>query len=141
MEELTGTVVLVNPALPYDPARRQGQLGVIATSDLSLDEILVGFGTGPVSVYSPDALLVLKPHHQLYQNILTNVRELDVTDFKNLLKISMLIQDTPEPKQLREALELSVSSQTTMAFSTFPLNEKLGIVAEHHQQLRLPFGR
>jgi hypothetical protein len=141
MEELTGTVVLVNPALPYDPDRRQGQLGVIATSDLGVDEIQIGFGNGPVGIYASDALLVLKPHHQLYQDILTNVRELDSTDLKNLLKISILIQDSPNPKQLREALELSMSSPTALAYSTLPLNVKLGIIAEQHQQLKLPFGR
>lgn len=141
MEELTGTVVLVNPALPYDPARRQGQLGVIATSDLSIDEIQVGFGHGPVSIYAPNALLSLKPHHQLYQDILTHVKEMDIADFKNLLKISMLIQDAPGPRQLREALELSMNSPATLAYSTLPLSEKLGIANEQQQQLRLSFNR
>jgi hypothetical protein len=141
MEELTGTIVLINPSLPYDPARRQGQLGVIATSDLSIDEIMVGFGSGPVSIYSSDALLILKPHHQLYQDLLTHVKELDVADFKNLLKISILVQDTPGTERLKEALELSMDSPTTLAFSTLPLNEKLGIFSEQQQQLRLPFSR
>ena len=141
MEELTGMLALVNPALSYDPSRRQGQLGIIAASDLGIDEIQIGFGIGPVSVYASDALLVIKPHHQLYQDILINVKDLDIADFKNLLKISILIQGTPRPEQLREALELSMSSPTTLAFSTLPLNKKLGIGADQKHQLRLPFGR
>lgn len=141
MDELTGTMALVNPLLTSDPIQRQGQIGIIASTNLDKDEVYVGFGKGPLSVYSTDALLVLKPHNQLYQDLLTNVKELEKQDFKNLLRVSMLIQPAASPNQLKEALQLAGSNEKTLAFSTVPLNEKLGISREQDVQTAKTIGR
>lgn len=129
MEDLTGTWVLVHPELTIDPAKHQGHIGIIKSSDLLKDEVRVGFGHTPVALYSTDALLVIKPHNELYRDLLTNVKELETQDFKTLLRISMLLQNG-SPRQLKDALEMVLSSENTLKFGTVSLQDKLGLLME-----------
>lgn len=89
MEELTGRLVAVHPQLTTDPVSRQGQIGVIATLDLKNDTIGVGFGGGPLGRYSSDALLVLKDKNELYQDIMTGVKDMDAKTFHDLLELNI----------------------------------------------------
>lgn len=129
MEDLTGTVVLVHPELTNDPVKRQGQVGMVASADLGQDEIYVGFGNGPIGLYSADALLVLKPHHEIYKDLLTHVQELAPQDYKAMLRISMLLE-SGSPKQLNDATELAMSSYQTLSRSTVTLQDKLKLNRE-----------
>ncbi len=132
MEELTGTVVLVHPELMNDPVNRQGHVGIVATADLGQDEVFVGFGKGPLGLYSVDALLVLKPHNEIYKDLLNHVQELDAQDFKAMLRISMLLE-AGSPKQIKDALELAMTSYQTLSHSTIPLQDKLNPIREQIQ--------
>ena len=82
-DNLSGAIVLVNPKLQNDPSNRQGQVGVIEFSDLKADEMYVGFDAeSPYSLYSMDALLILKPLPQIQQDLsnssmLTNLDHID----------------------------------------------------------------
>ncbi|WGQ08991.1 hypothetical protein QG516_20985 [Pedobacter gandavensis] len=129
MEDLTGTWVLVHPELTTDPGKHQGQIGIITSSDLKKDEVRVGFGNTPVALYSADALLVIKPHNELYRDLLTNVKEMEDQDFKTLLRISMILQNG-SPRQLKDALEMVLSSENTLKFGTVSLQDKLGLLME-----------
>lgn len=133
MEDLTGNLVMVHPKLENDPVQRQGQVGIITSADLAKDEIYVGFGNSPLGLYSTNALLVLKPHNELYQDILTHIKDMDTPDFKTLMEITLL-QEKNSVNYLRDAMELATTNDRTLAYSTISLHDKLGLVREENQQ-------
>lgn len=126
MEELTGHLVMVHPSLKNDPVQRQGQVGVITSTDLAKDEVYVGFGNSPLGLYSTDALLVLKSHNVIYEKILAHIKEMDTPDFKTLMEITIL-QERNSVNYLRDAMELAATNERTLAYSTVSLQEKLGL--------------
>jgi len=126
MEELVGNMVMVHPNLATDPANRQGQIGIITSSDLKKDEVYVGFGTNALGLYSTDALLVLKPHNEIYKDLLLNVKNMPTPDFKTLMEIT-INQEKGFVNAYRDALELASTNDNVLARSTVSLQEKLGI--------------
>nr|WP_068891004.1 hypothetical protein [Pedobacter panaciterrae] len=142
MEDLTGNLVMVHPKLENDPVNRQAQVGIITSADLAKDEVYVGFGNSPLGLYSTDALLVLKPHNELYNDILTHIKEMDTPDFKTLMEITLL-QEKSSVNYLRDAMELAATNERTLAYSTVSLQDKLGLVREEsrEQQLTASMGR
>ena len=139
MEDLTGNLVMVHPKLENDPVQRQGQVGIITSADLAKDEVYVGFGNSPLGLYSTDALLVLKPHNELYTDILTHIKEMDTPDFKTLMEITLL-QEKSSVNYLRDAMELAATNERTLAYSTVSLQDKLGLVRQEDQQQQLTAG-
>lgn len=127
---------MVHPNLTSDPVGRQGQVGIITSFDLAKDEVYVGFGNSPLGLYSTDALLVLKPHNDLYQDILTHIKEMDTPDFKTLMEITIL-QEKNSVNHLRDAMELAATNEKTLAYSTVSLQEKLGQTREENQDQNL----
>jgi hypothetical protein len=142
MDDLTGNLVMVHPKLENDPVNRQAQVGIITSADLGKDEVYVGFGNSPLGLYSTNALLVLKPHNDLYQDILTNIKNMDTPDFKTLMEITIL-QEKSSVNSLRDAMELAATNERTLAYSTVSLQDKLGLVREesHQQQITAGVGR
>lgn len=126
MEELTGKLVAVNPSLANDPAFRQGQIGIIAMADLKSDTVSVGFSSGEMGRYSSDALLVLKDKRDLYHDIMTGVKDVDVDTFKQLLDINMK-QEHPDYSQQSAAMNIALSSPEVLKRSTVSLEEHLSI--------------
>lgn len=139
MEDLTGTMVLVHPELTTDPAKRQGQIGMITSADLNNDIIRVGFGNAPVALYSTDALLVLKPHNDLYKDLLTDVKQMEVQDFKTLLRVSMILENG-SPNQLKQALEMVMANEQTLKYGTVSLQDKLALVMEKEIEVQQQVG-
>lgn len=133
MEDLTGNLVMVHPKLENDPVNRQAQVGIITSADLAKDEIYVGFGNSPLGLYSTDALLVLKPHNELYNDILTHIKEMDTPDFKTLMEITLL-QEKGSVNYLRDAMELAATNERTLAYSTVSLQDQLGLVREENRE-------
>jgi len=134
MEELTGTLVVVHPELTTDPVERQGQIGIIALADLDKDLITVGFGGSPLGKYSSDALLLLKPKQELYLDIMSKVKEMDVETFKTLLEINMK-QEYPTHKNISDALQLAISNPQVMEYSMISLEDHLSISREQSSDL------
>ena len=126
MEELTGKLVAVNPSLANDPAFRQGQIGIIAMADLKSDTVSVGFSSGEMGRYSSDALLVLKDKRDLYQDIMTGVRDMDGDTFKQLLDINMK-QEHADYSHLSAAMRIALSNPEVLQRSTVSLKEHLSI--------------
>ena len=142
MDDLTGNLVMVHPKLENDPVKRQAQVGIITSADLTKDEVYVGFGNSPLGLYSTNALLVLKPHNDLYQDILTNIKNMDTPDFKTLMEITIL-QEKSSVNSLRDAMELAATNERILAYSTVSLQDRLGLVREesHQQQITAGVGR
>lgn len=142
MDDLTGNLVMVHPKLENDPVNRQAQVGIITSADLAKDEVYVGFGNSSLGLYSSNALLVLKPHNDLYQDILTNIKNMDTPNFKTLMEITIL-QEKGSVNSLRDAMELAATNERTLAYSTVSLQDKFGLVREesHQQQITAGVGR
>lgn len=115
---------MVHPRLTQDPSSMRGVVGTISAADLAGDTILVAFGDKGAGRYQSDALLALKSHQELYQDLLENVKQLEVGDFKNLLRLSMY-QDSGSPRLVREAFQALSSSEAALEFATRPLSQVL----------------
>ncbi|RDC54343.1 hypothetical protein DU508_21720 [Pedobacter chinensis] len=124
MDELLGMPVMVHPQLTQDPVLMRGQVGTVIGADLHSDTIVVAFGNKGAGSYHSDALLVLKPHNELYKDLLEKVKQLKIADFKSLLRLSMH-QSTGSPRQIMEAMAALKDSPQALDFATRPLPEML----------------
>lgn len=107
-ENLNGALVLVRPDLQDDPMRQQGKAGFV-TYAREADEIHVGFTSGAASVYHGEDLFQLKPRNEILQALTDHGAEMDVTDYKNLYKIMLLVDKGTSTAQV-SALELASQS-------------------------------
>ncbi|MGO3161984.1 MAG: hypothetical protein ACTIJ2_02050 [Sphingobacteriaceae bacterium] len=123
MENLIGKPVLVHPMLTTDPADRQGHLGTISHVSYDNEVIEVSFADARRSLYASDALLVLKPHNELYRDMMEALRHMEAQDFKTLLRISMLLENGT-PRQQHEALGMALWN-CNLKVETFYATNKL----------------
>ncbi|PWS32674.1 hypothetical protein [Pedobacter paludis] len=135
MEQLTGTIVAVHPELTTDPVSRQGQIGMVVAADLKNDTISVGFGSPELGHYSSDALLVLKEKNQLYQDALLGHKELGPEVFKQMLFVNMIQDNRPDHKNMVQAMEMAISSETMMKASTVSLESMLALDISNANEL------
>lgn len=144
MDELTGTLVLVHPQLPSDPAAKQGQIGIITSADLQRDDVFVSFGKGEQALYATDALMVLKHPDKLYRDLIANFKELEKNDFKTLFQINLL-QQHGTSKQVKTAMELALGNEIVLKHAMHTLDAHLGIqrsaVQEQQQAPAAKIGR
>lgn len=121
MEELRYHLVMVHPHLTSDPISRQGEIGVIMSADLVKDEVYVGFGNNAQGLYSTNALLVLRDPNVICEEVIAHIG-----DFKLLMEI-VILQEKNSVNYLRDAMEIAITNERTMAYSTLSMQEKLGI--------------
>lgn len=142
MENLKGTQVLVHPELTTDPAQRQGQIGTISSIDLGRDEVYVSFGSAPLALYATDALLVLKPHQDLYRDLMDALPQMETHDFKTLLRISMTLENG-SPRQLLNALEMVADNDQIMKYAAISLQERIeqSLAQDQQQDCQKGLGR
>jgi hypothetical protein len=134
-EELNGALVLVHPGLAYDPAGKQNQLGIITDIDLINDDIFVAFATGEQGRYSADALLMLKPTEDISREAMKQHYDLDLADFKTLLRISVMQNRTPSMANTRAAMVQAMQNDTLRRHS-------MATIAElYPQELSMSVGR
>lgn len=133
---------MVHPQLTQDPSMMRGQAGTVIGADLHSDTIVVAFGNNGAGSYHSDALLVLKPHNELYKDLLEKVKQLEVADFKSLLRLSMY-QSTGSSRQIVEVLATLKDSPQALDFATRPLSEMLELKygADHQQGNSIGMGR
>lgn len=125
-DELTGTLVLVHPDLTDDPARRQGEIGIITGADLDNDDIFVSFGKGEQALYSTDALLIFKPADVIYGLLMNDARKASQSDFKALFQVNLMQQHGLTPL-VRKAMDLVKDNKVVRDFSMDTLQNQLGI--------------
>ncbi|WP_143014239.1 hypothetical protein [Mucilaginibacter pineti] len=133
---MRGTLALVHHELTDDPAKRQGQIGMITDIDLDQDDVFVSFEKGHQAKYSTDALLVLRNHKDVYRDLMSNATKMDSPDFKALFQLNLL-QQSGSAKDLRSAMEIAQSNEKIRAYSMSSLEDKLGVVrdfAEYQEQ-------
>ena len=110
MDNLQHKPVIINPDLRADPLHMQGKIGHIATANLEKDDFFVDFDTGLTGLYSANALLVLRSHYQVYKELMTRSQRLEKNEFKDLMRVSLLLQSGRQEHQALDALKLVLSS-------------------------------
>ncbi|WCT13885.1 hypothetical protein [Mucilaginibacter jinjuensis] len=125
-QELTGTLVMVHPDLKGDPICKQGNVGTIVTESIENDYVCVSFRTGEQGYYTHDVLLTLKKPATIYAEILKNATLLPSADFKQLLRISLLVE-SDECKDKRAAMELAISNEMIRKYIMLPLKQRIKI--------------
>lgn len=125
-DELSGTYALVHPDLTDDPAKRQGQIGIITYTDLANDDVYVSFDKGQQALYSSDALLVLNKSNDIYWDSFHDRKDLSTDDFKNMLQVSLLLQSGLR-KDAKAAIEMAANSPVIRERAMSTLKDQLGI--------------
>jgi hypothetical protein len=127
METWQHKPVIVNPDLRNDPLQMQGKIGYIATANLGKDDFFVDFERGITGLYSASALLVLRSHHAIYKALMSRLQQLDKSEFKDLMRVSMLLQSTGTQHNALEALELVRSNPKLLILATQSLQELIDL--------------
>jgi len=125
-DDLTGTLVLVHPDLTDDPAKRQGQIGIVTGADLSNDDVFVSFGKGEQALYSTDALLVFKPAAEIYGLLMNDARNAGKEDFKALFQVNLMQQHNTSGL-VRKAMDIVKDNKVVREFSMDTLEHQLKI--------------
>ena len=129
-DELSGTFVLVHPDLIYDPEEKKNRIGIIASAELENDNVMVSFGKEGQSLFSADALLVLRRHNDISFDALRDHHNISADDFKDILKISLLANSSLT-KDHRQAIEIARDNRTALEYSMAPLEEELGLKQDY----------
>ena len=125
-DELSGTFVLVHPDLINDPADKKNQIGIISTAELENDNVVVSFGKLGQSLFSADALLVLRNPSAIHFDTMKDRFQLETPDFKELLRVGLLANSSLT-KDRRHAMEIARNNPTVLAYSMATLEEELGL--------------
>ena len=129
-DELSGTLVLVNPQLLTDPEDRKNQVGVIASAELEDDNVMVSFGKSGQSLFSADALLVLRKPNDIHFDAVKDARHMETSDFKMILQVSLLA-NSPLVKDHRRAVEIARDHPNVLEYSMASLEAELGLRQDH----------
>ncbi|MDP9079961.1 MAG: hypothetical protein M3O71_21250 [Bacteroidota bacterium] len=133
-DELIGTLALVHPQLPNDPAGKQGQVGIITDANLKNETIEVRFGKNGKGIYGTDALLLLRPAEQLKRNLELHKQELNESDYKTLFNISLLQEFKQSTANIKSAMSLALQSEAVRNLSMYTFEEALGLRRNQHLQ-------
>lgn len=105
-EDLIGTLALVHPDLANDPARKQGEVGVITYVGKENHEIYMSFPGNGEGIYNGNALLRLQDKNKILETLVNEGDNMELDDFKALYKITML-QDRNTSTGILSALEIA----------------------------------
>ena len=125
-DELTGTLVLVHPALEHDPLDKQNEIGTIIHTDLPADDVFVRFDDGTQGLYSSDALLTLMPAEEVHRNAAGMNYDTAFRDIKALAMIELFFRYGSAEKQ-RTAMELAKENSHLQQFCLETLEHRLVI--------------
>ncbi len=122
--DLHGTLVLVDPNLSDDPAKGQGQIGVVKYDRQQSQEVYVGFENGAEAIYRPEQLLKFKGPEAIRQTLIAEKQTLPVNDFKALYKILTLL-DRGTPKATWDALAVAREHSGAISRAMEPAREPM----------------
>lgn len=105
-ENLIGTLALVHPEFKNDPARKQGQVGVITYVGKDDHKIYMSFPGRGECVYDGEVIMRLKDKNAVLEALVNEGDHMDVNDFKDLYKVTIL-QDRGTSTGLLSALEIA----------------------------------
>lgn len=104
-QNLTGTLVLVQPDLELDPNMKKGMIGVL-TYARSETENYVRFPGAGEAFYPAGQVMMLKDKQQVFEDLTHNGSSMPLDDFKAMYKI-MLLQDRGTSQALYSALAIA----------------------------------
>ena len=136
--ELHGTLVLVHPDLKDDPAKKQGQVGILTYMD-SGDRAFVSFLDNKEGQYDTANLFQLKEREHLFESI-DDPSSLSVRDYKDIYQISLL-QDYGGNKGTLRALEIAANNPSIWEKTMVKVEDILGLKMEQSLAGRSAYGR
>jgi hypothetical protein len=104
-QNLTGTLVLVQPDLELNPNMKKGMIGVL-TYARSETENYVRFPGAGEAFYPAGQVMMLKDKQQVIEDLTHNGSSMPLDDFKAMYKI-MLLQDRGTSQALYSALAIA----------------------------------
>ncbi|HTI58951.1 hypothetical protein [Mucilaginibacter sp.] len=104
-QNLTGTLVLVQPDLELNPDMKKGMIGVL-TYARSETENYVRFPGAGEAFYPAGQVMMLKDKQQVFEDLTHNGSSMPLDDFKAMYKI-MLLQDRGTSQALYAALAIA----------------------------------
>ncbi len=104
-QNLTGTLVLVQPDLELNPDMKKGMIGVL-TYARSETENYVRFPGAGEAFYPAGQVMILKDKQQVFEDLTHNGSSMPLDDFKAMYKI-MLLQDRGTSQALYAALAIA----------------------------------
>jgi hypothetical protein len=128
--ELLGRVVLVHPRLSNDPDGRKNHIGIITAAVLEHDDITVSFNENEQSLFSTDALLVLRNVDDIEADALDDFTLLPFYDYGDIMEI-MMLAGSPHTANQRAAVELSRGNPVAMEYTMHPLHDELALKLDH----------
>ncbi|WP_175632300.1 hypothetical protein [Pedobacter ghigonis] len=122
MEKYSGMLALVSDQSQDGKMK----LGVIGGLNPAGTLVNLSFADLSVSSLPSDLVLVLKDKNALYGQLLSSSRELEMQDFKVLLRVNML-QEKNSMSSTLQAMELLKTSPSAAQFATVSLSSQLGL--------------
>jgi hypothetical protein len=125
-DELSGTFVLVHPKLLNDPDEKKNQVGVIIAADLENDNVVVSFSDGSESLFSTDALLVMRDIDDIRRYADYDVDLLFREDYFDIIEVCI----TAESANMggpKAAIQLARKSEMALEYAMRPLDDALGL--------------
>lgn len=104
-QNLTGTLVLVQPDLELNPNIKKGMIGVL-TYARSETENYVRFPGAGEAFYPAGQVMMLKDKQRVFEDLTHNGSSMPLDDFKAMYKI-MLLQDRGTSQALYSALAIA----------------------------------
>jgi len=122
LDKLKNRLVLVDPDLANDPARKQGQFGRILGRMEEVHLVFVAFPGGKEAGYDTGDLLVLMPHKLLEGMVFKRSHPMLRSDRRRIGKIARLAK-SGRAAHIREAMELAMASAMLRKLAVVTLRE------------------
>jgi hypothetical protein len=120
--QLHGTLVLVRPDMEHDPVNQQGEVGVL-TYVAEDQGVFVSFRNSVEGKYDAGNLMQLKDRDQIFAER-KNYGDLEIEDYKDLYKISLLL-DMGRSQDILRALEIAGKNPAVWQKTLLPVAERM----------------
>jgi hypothetical protein len=121
---LHGTLVMVRPDMENARLSLAGEIGILTYIDTH-DEAFVSFRNGAESRYSPEDLVQLKNRDEIFSE-LENYRDFSVEDYKDLYKITLLL-DMGRSTDILRALEIAGNNEAVWDQTLVPVSDRMTV--------------
>jgi len=139
MEDLFGTMVMVDPNLTHDPLNMQGGMGVITQAFYEDCAAYVNFGYERIGVYNNDALFMLMPADVALEKLPSAIQEmhmhpLEVVDIFNIY----MLHETGKSEQQEKAFDWALGNSRISKAVVFSVQDWIDFQIERLDKQQNP---
>jgi hypothetical protein len=117
---------MISPEFRDEVLGKQGEIGLLITGYEYEDSFFLRFEDGQLGAYSADAILTLKPSHDILNYLEEHSMELQKADFRKLHSIAILLEYGTVEAQ-KKALILTQGNRPVLEGATAKLSDLLDI--------------